>query len=256
MSHELRTPLNAVIGYSEILLEDSASDGSGAERIADLRRIHTAGRHLLSLVNDVLDLAKIEAGRMDVTAAPIELRGFLDDVVSTAVPLVERNANELQIRCAGDAGTIIGDATKLRQIILNLLSNSAKFTSKGRITLSVTRARRGEGEWIDFAVADTGIGIEHDVLGRLFTAFTQADASTASKYGGTGLGLALSQRLARLMGGTITVESEVGRGSCFTLSLPTPPPAAPPPRSEDRIMEKLGARVAESLGLPAKLQLS
>ena len=167
----------------------------------------------------MLDLAKIEAGRMDVTAAPIELRGFLDDVVSTAVPLVERNANELQIRCAGDAGTIIGDATKLRQIILNLLSNSAKFTSKGRITLSVTRARRGEGEWIDVAVADTGIGIEHDVLGRLFTAFTQADASTASKYGGTGLGLALSQRLARLMGGTITVESEVGRGSCFTLSL-------------------------------------
>jgi signal transduction histidine kinase len=255
MSHELRTPLNAVIGYSEILLEDSASDGSGEERIADLRRIHTAGQHLLSLVTDVLDLAKIEAGRMELTAAPIELRGFVDDVVSTAVSLVERNANELQIRCAGDAGSIIGDATKLRQIILNLLSNSAKFTSKGRITLSVTRASRGGGEWIDFAVTDTGIGIERETLGRLFTAFTQADASTASKYGGTGLGLALSQRLARLMGGDITAESEPGRGSCFTLSLPTPL-GAPAPPSEDGMRETLGARVAESLGLPPTLQLS
>ncbi|MGO8919506.1 MAG: sensor histidine kinase [Stellaceae bacterium] len=256
MSHELRTPLNAVIGYSEILLEDAAGDGSGEERIADLRRIHTAGRHLLSLVNDVLDLAKIEAGRMEMMAAPVDLRGFLDEVVTTALPLVERNSNELQIRCAGDAGIIIGDATKLRQIILNLLSNSAKFTSKGRITLSVAREYYAGAEWISIAVADTGIGIEPEALGRLFTAFTQADASTSSKYGGTGLGLALSQRLARLMGGDITAESEPGHGSCFTLSLPTAPPGTATPRAEDRMIEKIGERVAETLGLPPKLQLS
>ena len=254
MSHELRTPLNAVIGYSEILIEDAATDGSGEERIADLRRIHAAGRHLLALVNDVLDLAKIEAGRVDVVAEPFELRGFLDEVAATVLPMVERNGNELQIRCAGDAGIVVGDATKLRQIVLNLLSNAAKFTSQGRITLTAARERRADIDWISISVADTGIGIARETLGRLFTPFTQADAATANKYGGTGLGLALSQRLARLMGGDIVAESEPGRGSRFTLALPASD--AGPARAGDGLIGMLGERVAQTLGLPGTLKLS
>ena len=220
MSHELRTPLNAVIGYSEMLIEDAASDGSGAERVADMQRIHTAGRHLLALVNDVLDLAKVEAGRMDVEAAPVEIERFIAEVVSTAQPLVTRNGNVLEVTRQGDLGSITGDATKLRQVLLNLLSNAAKFTSAGKIALAVRRERRQDGDWIAFAVSDTGIGIGGATLAKLFTAFTQADASTRSEYGGTGLGLALSQRLCWLMGGDITVDSEVGRGSCFTVHVP------------------------------------
>ncbi len=255
MSHELRTPLNAVIGYSELLLEDAAADGSSEEHVADLRRIHTAGRHLLSLVNDVLDLAKIEAGRVEVVVSPLELRGFLDEVVATVLPMIERNGNELQIRCASDAGIVVADATKLRQIILNLLSNAAKFTSQGRITLSASRERRAETDWISICVADTGIGIERETLARLFTPFTQADAATANKYGGTGLGLALSQRLARLMGGEILAESEPGTGSRFTLALPAAPGGGPA-RAEDGLIGKLGERVAQTLGVAATLKLS
>ena len=236
MSHELRTPLNAVIGYSEILLEDAEAEGSGAERIPDLRRIHTAGRHLLALVNDVLDLSKIEAGRMEVAPVPIALRAFLDELIATALPLVERNGNRLELSCAADLGSAVGDATKLRQILLNLIGNAAKFTKSGRIAVSAARERLSDGDWIRIAVADTGIGIDPQTLGKLFTACTQADAATASKYGGTGLGLALSQRLARLMGGGITVESELGRGSCFTLALPADPPA-PPRRGDTRPAE-------------------
>jgi signal transduction histidine kinase len=249
MSHELRTPLNAVIGYSEMLLEDAAAEGGSAEHVADLRRIHAAGRHLLSLVNDVLDLAKIEAGRVELAAAPFELCSFLDEVVAAVLPMVERNGNELQIRCAADAGTVVGDATKLRQIVVNLLSNAAKFTSQGRITLTAWRERRGEADWIGVSVADTGIGIDRETLARLFTPFTQADAATASKYGGTGLGLALSQRLARLMSGEIVAESEPGSGSRFTLMLPAAPAA--PARAEDGLVGRLGERVAQSLaGFP------
>jgi signal transduction histidine kinase len=252
MSHELRTPLNAVIGYSELLLEDAAAAGSREEHVADLRRIHTAGRHLLSLVNDVLDLAKIEAGRIEVVTAPIELGGFLDEIAATMRPMIERNANELQLRGAGAAGIIVTDITKLRQIMLNLLSNAAKFTSRGRITLTVSRERRSDADWVSLAVADTGIGISRETLARLFTPFTQADAATASKYGGTGLGLALSQRLARLMGGEILAESEPGTGSCFTLTLPATP--AGPPRDDDGLIGKLGERVAGALGVGATLK--
>ncbi|HYM02876.1 MAG TPA: ATP-binding protein [Stellaceae bacterium] len=222
MSHELRTPLNAVIGYSEILLEDAEAEGH-QERMADLRRINGAGRHLLSLVNDVLDLSKIEAGKMDVDAAPIDLAGFIDDVAATCLTLVERNRNTLDVRHGRGLGAIVGDATKLRQVLLNLLSNAAKFTKSGRITVAANRTRRGASEWISIAVHDTGIGIDKDVLAKLFTNFTQADATTASTYGGTGLGLALSRKLSRLMGGEITAESELHRGSCFTLWLPASP---------------------------------
>jgi len=219
MSHELRTPLNAVIGYSELLLEDAERDRR-EEQIADLRRIHSAGRHLLSLVSDVLDLSKIEAGRMDVVAAPIELEHFIDEIAETCRPLVEAKGNTLVIECGADAGIIIGDATKLRQALLNLLSNASKFTTDGRVTLSVRREHNSVGDWLAIAVSDTGIGISPDNLAKLFNNFTQADPDIAGKYGGTGLGLALSQKLCRLMGGEILVQSEPGRGSCFTIRLP------------------------------------
>jgi PAS domain S-box-containing protein len=220
MSHELRTPLNAVIGYSEMLLEDAEADGTAAERVADVRRIHTAGRHLLALVNDVLDLSKVEAGRMEVEAAQIDLDSFIAEVVSTAQPLIARSRNELVVTREAALGSMVGDATKLRQILLNLLSNAAKFTREGRIALTARRERAGEGDWICFAVSDTGIGIDGGTLAKLFTAFTQADASTRNEFGGTGLGLALSQGLCRLMGGDITVDSEPGRGSRFTVRVP------------------------------------
>jgi signal transduction histidine kinase len=254
MSHELRTPLNAVIGYSEMLAEDAAAEGGGEERVADLKRIHAAGRHLLSLVNDVLDLSKIEAGRMEMVAATIDLRGFLEEVAATALTLIESNENELTLRCAEDLGTVVSDATKLRQVLLNLLSNAAKFTRRGRITVTATREPRATGDWIGIAVGDTGIGIERQTLGKLFTAFTQAEPATQSKYGGTGLGLALSRRLAQLMGGDIAAESEPGRGSCFTLHLPALPPEDTAAHPEDRMIAKMGDHVAEKLGVPARLQ--
>jgi signal transduction histidine kinase len=252
MSHELRTPLNAVIGYSEMLLEDAEAEGGAEERTADLRRIHTAGRHLLALVNDVLDLSKIEAGRMEVAVATVELRGFLDEIAATMQPLIEANRNRLEISCAADIGEFVGDATKLRQILLNLVGNAAKFTRDGGVRLGAERERRADGEWIRVAVADTGIGMDAPTLAKLFSPFTQADANTAGKYGGTGLGLALSQRLARLMGGGIVAESESGRGSCFTLSLPARPA---PPGSEPPSEASVGT-VLDRLGLPTKLQLS
>jgi signal transduction histidine kinase len=256
MSHELRTPLNAVIGYSEMLVEDSVAEGCRDERITDLKRIHAAGQHLLSLVNDVLDLSKIEAGRMEMVAAPVDLPAFLDEVAATALTLIQSNENELTLRCAEDLGTVVSDATKLRQVLLNLLGNAAKFTRRGRISVTATRERRATGDWIGIAVGDTGIGIERQTLGKLFTAFTQAEPATQSKYGGTGLGLALSRRLAQLLGGDIAVESEPGRGSCFTLHLPAQPPEGAPAHPEDRMIEKMGKRVIEKLGMPAKLQVS
>jgi signal transduction histidine kinase len=227
MSHELRTPLNAVIGYSEMLLEDAETDGRTGQHMADLRNIRTAGQHLLSLVDDVLDLSKVEAGRMEVAALPIDLTGFITQIVQTAQRLVESNSNKLWIQRDADLGMMIGDPTKLRQILFNLLSNAAKFTRRGSIALTVTRERDGGADWIRFAVSDTGIGISNENLARLFTDFIQADPSIRTKYGGTGLGLALSRRLCRVMGGEITAESTLGHGSCFTVRLPAaPPPAA------------------------------
>jgi signal transduction histidine kinase len=220
MSHELRTPLNAVIGYSEMLLEEAESDGTNETLVADLKRIHTAGRHLLALVTDVLDLSKVEAGRMEVEAQPIDIGSFIAEVVSTVQPLAARNGNALTVTSEGELGSMVGDATKLRQVLLNLLGNAAKFTRGGRITLGVAREHSEAGDWMRFSVSDTGIGIDGDGLARLFTSFTQADPSIRSQFGGTGLGLALSQRLCWLMGGDITVESERGRGSCFTVRVP------------------------------------
>ena len=214
-SHELRTPLNAIIGYSEMLQEQAEEDGH-AGYLADLGKIHSAGRHLLSVINDILDLSKIEAGKMELFAETFELRPVIDDVATTMRPLVEKRDNRLEVRADPELGTMHADVTRLRQVLLNLLSNASKFTEHGVITLA---AEREDGE-IVLRVRDTGIGMTAEQLGRLFEAFSQAEASTASKYGGTGLGLAISRRICRMMGGDVTVASTPGEGSTFTVRLP------------------------------------
>jgi signal transduction histidine kinase/CheY-like chemotaxis protein len=220
MSHELRTPLNAVIGYSEILLEDAELDGRG-EQIADLLKISAAGKHLLSMVNDILDISKIEAGKMDLFLEDIDLDKLVDEIEINSRPLAAKNTNTLVIdRGPARLGIARLDATKLRQAILNLVSNATKFTHNGQITLRLRRDPVPGGDRIEIAVIDTGVGISLDQQKALFSKFTQASAKIASKYGGTGLGLSLSRNLCRLMGGDITVESQPGKGSCFTIRLP------------------------------------
>ncbi len=238
MSHELRTPLNAIIGYSEMLQEE-AEDLGHEDFIPDLQKINAAGKHLLALINDILDLSKIEAGRMELYLETFEIAPMVRDVVSTIGPLVEKNTNALQVRCPDDIGSMKADLTKVRQGLFNLLSNACKFTERGVISLDATRETADSGEWIVFRVGDTGIGMTPEQMGKLFQEFTQADASTTRKYGGTGLGLALSRRFCRMMGGDITVASEVGTGSTFTITLPaevgqaeTQPEAPTPATSE------------------------
>jgi signal transduction histidine kinase/CheY-like chemotaxis protein len=220
MSHELRTPLNAIIGYSEMLQED-ATDLEGAEQfVDDLRKIHASGQHLLELINAVLDLSKIEAGKMDLYLESFNVAEVVGNVTEVVLPLAQKKSNRLEVQCGEDAGTMHADLTKVRQTLFNLLSNACKFTEKGTVTLSVERERPAGGDWMVFRVHDTGIGMTPEQMGRLFQEFSQADASTTRKYGGTGLGLALSRRLCQMMGGDIAVESEPGRGSTFTLRLP------------------------------------
>jgi PAS domain S-box-containing protein len=223
MSHELRTPLNAIIGYSEMLQEDATDRGETAS-IADLEKIHAAGKHLLALINDVLDLSKIEAGKMDLYLETFEVAPLVEQVATTVQPLVEKNGNRLELRCLPGLGTMHSDVTRIRQVLLNLLSNAAKFTDRGVITLEVDR----DGPDVVFRVRDTGIGMTPEQLGRLFEAFTQAEAGTAAKYGGTGLGLAISRRFCRLMGGDVSVTSEGGQGSTFTVRLPAAVPESAP----------------------------
>jgi PAS domain S-box-containing protein len=224
MSHELRTPLNAIIGYSEMLQED-ATDRGDTTPLPDLQKIHSAGKHLLALINDVLDLSKIEAGKMQLFVETFEVAPLVEQVATTVRPLVDKNANRLEVRCAPDVGTMHSDATRVRQVLLNLLSNASKFTEHGVITLGVDRT----GPDVVFCVRDTGIGMTPEQLGRLFEAFSQAEASTAAKYGGTGLGLAISRRFCQLMGGELTVKSEAGTGSTFTVQLPAEAPAESAP---------------------------
>jgi PAS domain S-box-containing protein len=222
MSHELRTPLNAIIGYSEMLQEEVEDLGHG-EFSADLQKIQSAGRHLLSLINNVLDLSKIEAGKMDFYLETFDIGEMIDEVMSTVVPLVAKNSNTLEFGATEHLGTIHADLTKVRQMLLNLLSNACKFTENGRITLDVQRASPGDGgdgETVIFNVTDTGIGMSLEQMDRLFEAFAQAEASTTSKYGGTGLGLAITRRFCRQMGGDVGVLSELGKGSTFTIRLP------------------------------------
>lgn len=217
MSHELRTPLNAVIGFSEILLDEVEFDGKNGRKKADLERINSAGKHLLSLVTDVLDLSKIESNHIDLKIERFDLNELIRDVVATAQPMVTENSNTLVVKAPSGLGIVATDQTKLRQAALNLLSNAAKFTQEGTITLSVHRRKREAGDWIEIQVLDTGIGIAEADIKKLFQNFGQANRSTSSKYGGTGLGLALSQKLCALMGGGISVSSELGQGSCFTI---------------------------------------
>ena len=215
MSHELRTPLNAVIGYSEMLQEEAA-ELQNDDMMGDLTKINSAGKHLLALINDVLDLSKIEAGKMEMYIETFDVGTMIRDITVVAQPLAAKNGNALDVDCPDSVGAIKSDITKLRQSLINLLSNSCKFTKGGTVSLVVRR----EGDWIRFTVTDTGIGISPEQQGRLFQAFSQADASTTRKFGGTGLGLALTRRLCQLMGGDITVQSEVGQGAEFEIRIP------------------------------------
>jgi signal transduction histidine kinase/ActR/RegA family two-component response regulator len=230
MSHELRTPLNAIIGYSE-MLEEEARDSENADYIQDLHKIQVAGKHLLALINDVLDLSKIEAGKMPLHLETFDVRLTINDIINTLQPAVEKNGNTLRVNLADAVRTMRADITKVRQILFNLLSNACKFTDHGSITLDVDQTVENGEPWIRFEVTDTGIGIEPKQKANLFKEFTQADTSIARKYGGTGLGLAISYRFVQLMKGHIGVISEPGKGATFTVELPvhvkmeTPAPA-------------------------------
>ncbi len=215
MSHELRTPLNAIIGFSEILLEDRAQQDT-----ADLQKIRSSADHLLAIISDVLDLSKIEAGKMDINVEVFSLAAVVDSVMTAMAPQAEKRRNSLKIRCPRELGTIKTDRTKLHQILSNLLSNACKFTEGGRVEMTVQLSFAEQRRWFEFAVVDTGIGMAPETLERLFSPFMQADSSTTRKYGGTGLGLAISRHYARMLGGEIQVRSELGQGSTFTLRLP------------------------------------
>ncbi len=219
MSHEFRTPLNAIIGYSELLREEMEEIHQQIY-LTDLDRIHTAAKHLLALINDILDLTKIEAGKMDLHIESFNVRQILDEVLSTMRDLVQKNGNQLIVEYVNDPGIMASDPVKLRQILLNLIGNSGKFTSQGRVELHLCRFKKNGANWVCIQVKDTGIGISAEDQKKLFQTFTQADGSTTRKYGGTGLGLAISQRFVHMMGGQITVESTPGKGSTFELQLP------------------------------------
>jgi signal transduction histidine kinase/CheY-like chemotaxis protein/ligand-binding sensor domain-containing protein len=227
MSHELRTPLNAIIGYSEMLQEEAGDLGQNGF-VPDLQKIHGAGKHLLGLINDILDLSKVEAGKMTLFVEEFDVAKMVHEVASTVGPLVAKNANKLVVNCSAETGTMRADVTKLRQALFNLLSNACKFTEKGTITLNVTRSTAEAPsppiQSLKFSVSDTGIGMTAEQMARLFEAFQQADASTTRKFGGTGLGLAISRKFCRLMGGDITVTSQPGQGSVFTVDLPAQVP--------------------------------
>ena len=222
MSHELRTPLNAIIGYSEMLHEEADDLGGEVQQVfvPDLSKIENAGRHLLALINDILDLSKIEAGKMDLYFESFTVEDMVKDVRNTVIPIIEKNDNVMDIVVDGDLGIMHSDLTKVRQTMFNLLSNAAKFTENGKITITASRREKDDGDWLRFAIGDTGIGMSAEQIGRIFQPFSQADASTTSKYGGTGLGLVISQHFCQMLGGNILLESELGMGTTFTINLP------------------------------------
>jgi two-component system, NtrC family, sensor kinase len=217
MSHELRTPLNAIIGLTEMMV---AARFGTEKALEPLRRVNAAGTHLLSLINEVLDLSKIEAGKLELNPEPVNLARLIDEVMGTAGQLAEKNKNHLVVEAQENLGTLTADPMRLKQILLNLLSNACKFTKEGEVALRVRKVADGR-DWVDLAVADSGIGMTAEQLAKLFQDFTQADSLTARRYGGTGLGLAISRKLARMMGGDVTVTSELGKGSVFTVRLPS-----------------------------------
>ncbi len=246
MSHELRTPMNAIIGYSEMLAEDAEDEGHD-EMVPDLEKINAAGKHLLALINDILDLSKIEAGRMELYLETFDLRQMLDEAMATVTPLVSKNDNRLVPDFADDLGTIRCDLTKLRQALFNLLSNAAKFTEGGTITLGALKEERDGKEWLRLSVADSGIGIAADKLETVFEEFSQADDSTTRDYGGTGLGLPISRRFCQMMGGDITLTSEIGKGTTFSIELPTRVDAldaakASKPKETEQLKHRSGVR--------------
>ncbi|MGL5074327.1 MAG: response regulator, partial [Waterburya sp.] len=219
MSHELRTPMNAIIGYSEMLIEE-AEDMGQDDFVPDLQKIHGAGKHLLSLINDILDLSKIEAGRMELYLETFEIKSLINETVSMIQPLIEQNKNTLKCNLAEKLDMMHADLTKVRQSLFNLLSNASKFTHNGTITLDIYAHTSDNQQWVTFKVTDTGIGMNSEQISKLFQAFTQADASTTRKYGGTGLGLAITKKFCQMMGGDISVTSELETGSTFTINLP------------------------------------
>jgi CheY-like chemotaxis protein len=229
MSHELRTPLNAIIGYSEMLREE-AEELALTQFLPDLDKIRTAGKHLLSLISSVLDLSKIEAGKMDLYLERFDLAVMIKDVVDTIQPIVELSSNALKVHCPDDLGSMHADLTKTRQTLFNLLSNGCKFTENGTITLTVEREAgdKPELDQLIFRISDTGIGMRSEQIEQIFQPFTQADPSTTRKFGGTGLGLAISHRFCQMMGGTIEVESTLNKGSTFTVRLPAYVPDSKP----------------------------
>jgi signal transduction histidine kinase/DNA-binding response OmpR family regulator len=243
MSHELRTPLNGILGYSEMLIED-ATVGGFTQIIPDLQRINSAGKHLLALINDILDIAKIEAGRLELYIEEFDLGPMIDDVVLTMQPIVEKNGNTLITKRPKSFAKVHGDVTRVRQILFNLVTNAAKFTERGRIDLEVWQEFSEGKDWTIFRIADTGIGISPEKIQKLFQPFVQADASTTRRYGGTGLGLVISRQFARMMGGDISVQSEPSKGSVFTVRLPlellsksedlTPSPTVTPASAQRR----------------------
>jgi signal transduction histidine kinase/DNA-binding response OmpR family regulator len=219
MSHELRTPMNAIIGYSEMLMEDAEDDGN-TEAVDDLKKIHSAGTHLLSLINDVLDLAKVESGKMELYLETFEIVPMVDEVVATIDTLVKKNDNRLVVEVDPSLSEMRADLTKVRQALFNLLSNAAKFTHAGEIGLSVQGEHSEGSDWVHMSVSDSGIGIPEDKIDQVFEEFSQADDSTTRNYGGTGLGLPISRRFCQMMGGDILVRSTIGEGSIFTIRLP------------------------------------
>jgi adenylate cyclase len=218
MSHELRTPLNAIIGLTDMMVANAARFGT-EKALEPLKRVHNAGTHLLGLINQVLDLSKIEAGKLELSPESVTLAPLIDEVIGTARQLAEQNKNRLVVDAQENLGSLTVDPMRLRQILLNLLSNACKFTKQGDVTLRVRKVADGR-DFVELAVADTGIGMTAEQLAKLFQEFSQAEASTAKNYGGTGLGLAITRKLARMMGGDVTVTSEPGKGSVFTVRLP------------------------------------
>ena len=219
MSHELRTPLNAIIGYSELITEESSSQEQENFN-QDSKKITNSGIHLLQLINNILDLSKIEAGKMDFFVEKFEITGLVQSIADTTALAISKNKNKLEIICSENIGLIHNDKMKLKQIVINLLSNACKFTQQGKITLNIQRLTKFNTDWLTINIKDTGVGIEQDNLEHIFDSFSQADNSTTSKFGGTGLGLAISKNFALMMGGDLLVESELGQGSTFTLQIP------------------------------------
>ena len=236
MSHELRTPLNAIIGYSEMLQEEAMDLGNDS-MLPDLAKIQGASRHLLSLISDILDLSKIEAGRMELYCETFELSAVIEEVATTVYPLVQKNSNRLEVRAPESLGSIYADETKVRQILFNLVSNACKFTKEGTILLDAQQEHRQSEPWVVFRVQDSGIGMTREQMSRLFQSFMQADNSTSRKFGGTGLGLVISERFAQMMGGSIEAQSELGMGATFIVRLPQrqETPLSPAPAEKVKI---------------------